>query len=262
MSQHDDSQFTELQAQVRSLPQIPPDPRFKERVRREFTGEVQYPATATPLRGIPRRRFAGVLAAGLAAAAVLAFFLLRPLPATTWSVTEANAAGYYTVDGIPYRAEQLKGLTLRAGTELTCCPMGSITLKIPGELVFQLGNATHVRLDRERQGWFGHRLVARVDAGSTFGTTGPKFSGMRLFTKETEVEVRGTTFAVISNPEFTCVCLLEGDLQVRPEGSPTPYRVNPTSQYFVYASREAPAEHQLPAEDTDRLRDLRAQGTN
>src|SRR5439155_21429600 len=68
--------------------------------------------------------------------------------------------------------------------------------------------------------WFRRRVEADVSAAGLPITTGCHFRGARLdiVTPSANVEISGTTVAVICEPEGTCVCVLEGRVQVGEKG--------------------------------------------
>lgn len=163
--------------------------------------------------------------------------------------TQGN--GIILVGQTESRAAELDGRIIPAGSTLRTGPQGGVVLALGREVILEMGPETQVTLDSRRRGLSGHRLIATVDRGTTMGSTGPDFAGMDLQTREAAIEVRGTTFAVIQESDYTCVCLLEGTIEVTPTGLGAAHRVSSHSRYVVYADGGAPQESPLP--DSERV---------
>ena len=110
----------------------------------------------------------------------------------------------------------------------------------------------------------GERAVTmRLDAGHVRVSTGVRFAGARLTvrTPETQIEVEGTTLAVIKAPEGTSVCAYAGEVTMRDaDGTTTVVPVG--MRRFLYndgrpaaISELAPEERQHLAEFLDLQRD-------
>jgi ferric-dicitrate binding protein FerR (iron transport regulator) len=61
-------------------------------------------------------------------------------------------------------------------------------------------------------------VEARLQSGEVRFVTGPRFRGARLTvaTPEAQIEVSGTTLAVIRDSVSTCVCVLSGTVRIGP----------------------------------------------
>ncbi|MEZ4649627.1 MAG: FecR domain-containing protein [Candidatus Eisenbacteria bacterium] len=63
----------------------------------------------------------------------------------------------------------------------------------------------------------GRLYTAEVRTGMATCVTGPRFPGstLRIVAPDADVEVHGTTFAVLADDEKTCISVLEGAVDVR-----------------------------------------------
>ncbi|MBK8232520.1 MAG: FecR domain-containing protein [Candidatus Eisenbacteria bacterium] len=202
------------------------------------SGGEAHRASTTEIRGgtisldslLPRRTRRVWPRVALAAAAVLiAVVAGRALivgnsrePALAWSVRQTTGTGALMVNGRPQPP------LLKAGDEVRFEGEGMADLICEGHLAIQLPTDGACTLPAfrppARAGWRGltggrpQTAQASVLAGEVRFVTGAQFPGnhLRLSTRAAELEVTGTTFAVILNAESTCVCVLEGAVKLQP----------------------------------------------
>jgi ferric-dicitrate binding protein FerR (iron transport regulator) len=98
-----------------------------------------------------------------------------------------------------------------------------------------------------------------VREGTAWGVTGPDFPGraLRVDTDQARIRVSGTTFAVVSGGDTTCVCVLNGDVEVKCKITGVVLSVHSVQQLLLDAagperrlSPLSPLQHEL-------LRDVR-----
>jgi hypothetical protein len=234
-----------LRRAIRAADSDPPraDAAFRERLRESFvSGKLggmeerapgtaeRAPATAEPAR--PRRparedpterrpwfRRPLPRLAALAAAAMLAVFvadLANRGPA--WTVLEASGTGVVTVDGDPIPIDQRDRLAerIKPGVEVELPEGGKLEILSAGTLLVELTPGTKLTIPPPPPRYFSRDAELWTRAGLLRITTGPSFLGARLdvHTPDAITRVTGTTIAVIMEPTGTCVCVLEGEVQV------------------------------------------------
>lgn len=238
MSDHEPMTGDERRAQeaVRALARPVADPAFRARLKREFaestiapglkpgTGSAMDAPGARVIRGpwFADRRTQAALAIAAAVLVVTAIALNRPAP---WVVTGASGEGIAMVDGrpIPMNHEGELTAALRPGSRVRV-PVGTeLEITSPGSIVIQLVAGTDATIPASPGRWLGRKLRGEVRAGELRITTGPRFRGARLAlsTPDAQVEVTGTTLAVICDPHGTCVCVLEGRVRVGAINAPS-----------------------------------------
>lgn len=209
---------------VRGLSAPRPDPAYRARLRREFVGgSLASPWVAGTI--VPRREARGWrLLMAPAAAAVLVVFGLLYNRGPGWQVLDVQGAGSIEVDGLTVALSDRDALAraLEEGAQVTLPPGVSMTVTAPGRMAVEITPETHATLSAPPARWLGRIASAHVDAGELRITTGGQFHGSRLdvTTPEAKVEVRGTTLAVIREPEGTCVCVMDGVVRVGARGQP------------------------------------------
>lgn len=183
--------------------------------------------------GAPRRNVVPLPRLALAAAAVLllALFLYGSRPEAVWEL-----ARVHDPDGV------LSGVVAREGTVL---PPGVVTTPDNGEFDLALGDGfllrmtpgTSLVLPAPPRRWFAAGMEIQVQRGEVFGTTrGRKLpASLVLRTPQANVQLTGTTFAVLLTDEGTCVCLLEGRVEVQAHDAATPTVVPEGFRCVVYA---------------------------
>lgn len=198
---------------VRALPEPAAREEFRARLKAEFVGG-RIPERTAPRRGVviplPVRA-----ALALAAAVAGVFLVLGRAP--QWEVVGAPGAGEVRVDGRSFAAADAAAWrrALGPGARVGWSGSGPLTLALAKTLAVQLMPDAEVTLPAASAAKDG-ALRLDVERGAMQAATGPGFTGRRLVvhTVPVDVEVTGTTFAVIRMPEFACVCVLDGTVHL------------------------------------------------
>lgn len=203
------------------------DPEFRARLRRQFVHGDFGPGRTTVERfegrgwfAAPSLRWAAV-AAAVSVLAVAGYALNR---GPSWAMFGASGMGVAVIDGLPVPMNHHEDLRrrLKPGVRLRIPAGSQLMLAVPGQMAFQVTPGTDVTLPAPPGRWFGREIRGEVRGGVLRIVTGERFHGARLTltTPEARVRVTGSTLAVICEPEGTCVCVLEGVVEVgRQEGA-------------------------------------------
>ncbi|NOT33341.1 MAG: hypothetical protein HOP12_04130 [Candidatus Eisenbacteria bacterium] len=192
----------------------------RETPEAEFEDANTAPFPARVVRGPWRRvRQSALLAA---AAALLVSIGLGLNAGPDWTVVDIAGDGVVKVDGRPLSVRNLEDLSraLRRGGRLETAG-GGLTLRAGNELLIEVTPGSDAVLPAAPNRWFDRGAEARLAAGELRITSGSDFRGAHLGvrTPEVMVGVSGTTLAVIREPHGTCICVLEGRVQVAPHGA-------------------------------------------
>jgi ferric-dicitrate binding protein FerR (iron transport regulator) len=208
-----------VQERVRALPSALPDDEFRIRLRDEFiSGTI-------PERRSARRRdrtlpFAGVgITLAAAAALVGIFFMINRGPA--WQFVAVSGDGRVHIGEREFPASEATRIlpdVLRSGAFIRLEGETQLDLLSPGILAIQMAPGSNLTIPAPPGRWLARSTTGRVDEGEVRFVTGPRFAGAHLTIEapSARIHATGTTFAVISAPDSTCVCVLEGE--VRMEG--------------------------------------------
>jgi ferric-dicitrate binding protein FerR (iron transport regulator) len=218
------------------------DPVFRTRLREAFvSGRIAdaapAPAAVAPARAAWWRRplVAWAAVATAALVAVLAVPAMNRAPA--WRVVEIRGAGVASVDGRPVTLDHTDQLAamLRPGARVRLPEGAVISLASAGMMTVELNAGADAVIPGLPGRWFGRASHAEVNRGVMRVATGADFKGARLTiaTPAADVEVIGTTLAVICEPVGTCVCVLEGRVKVGRKGEPME-EVGPGHRRFVF----------------------------
>ena len=206
------------QEAVRSLSRPRAAAAFRARLRNDFVqGRIGAPRMVELARPRATLRWLALAPAFLVLAIVIG--LANRAPA--WRAVAANGEGVVIVQGRPIPAGHLAELNQRLVPGATIELAGAgLELSSPGHLRFELTSGTRMTLPNPPGRWFGRESHGTLERGEVRITTGPEFHGARLAfrTPEVQVEVVGTTLAVIREPVGTCVCVLEGTVRVGEAG--------------------------------------------
>lgn len=226
---------------LRALPRPAADPEFRARLGRDFASGALRPALV--LAGPAWFRRPEFLMTGGALAVAAAALIVAVLnPAPPWRVVSTRGTGTIAVaEGgaaerlVPVTESATLGKALTRASHLAASDSAEITLASDGVLALRLLPGTRISLTPAPGRWFGRQRLIRVEAGELFVTTQPAFRGARLDvrTREATVQVVGTSFAVLAHDDGTCVCVMDGMVQVTPEGGPAEM-VPPGRRCFVY----------------------------
>jgi hypothetical protein len=249
-----------------ALAAAPADPAFRATLRREFvTGEFA-PRTArvasvparVALPGSRVRRAVWYAVPAALAATLIAVSLLNRAPALT--VSSASGEGVAVIGGIPVPMNHVDELErmVRPGVRIRIPDGTALEVEAKGVLAIQVTPGTDVVLPRAPGRWFGRVTHAEVTTGELRITTGNRFHGARLAieTPEARVEVRGTTLAVICEPQGTCVCVFEGAVRVGEKDGPMT-DVTEGNRRYVFHDGRAPESAQIREGEVTGLGDFR-----
>jgi len=193
-----------------------PEPAFRARLRHAFvTGRFE----PRPGRE-PRPWFArpASLVPALAALVFAVVFTLNRGPA--WRLVSVHGEGRVQVGERSFSPSDRDGLAaaVRGGGELRTDGPVTIDLAAPGLVAVALGPDSRLSLSSSPALWWGRAMVAHLESGDAYFSTGRAFHGAHLDVGTAEVSVRavGTSFAVLRHPgEGSCVCVMEGHVSVR-----------------------------------------------
>ena len=248
---------------VRELPGTIADPEFRARLAADFaSGRIEAaPRRAAVIRLPWHRREMTRWAVAAAAAAALVVGALAANQGPQWRVVSRHGAGLASVDGREVALSDGASLDrmIRAGVQLAMPDDGDLALQAGDQMMLTVDPGSVVTLPGTAGRWFGRRLAGRVDAGVMRVSTGVSFHGaaLALSTPEAQVLVTGTTFAVICEPAGTCVCVLEGMVQVGPLGAAMA-GIPGGMRGYVYASRAPMVRATMRPDEYEKLGALRA----
>lgn len=179
-------------------------------------------------RDTVRRRFPFVPFVVLAAAAaVVAMFFAVGESVQPWRVIDARGNGSVVVDGIEIDPDDAARFERALGSARSIDTRGRDLRIVRGEEVV-LDLASGTRLAQMRFPAAGpYSLFA--DAGSLRVATGASFGGrsLRVQTRDLDLDVVGTVFAVDVEDGGSCVCCLEGRVAVQPKSDAASRPVEP-----------------------------------
>ena len=248
---------------VRGLPSVIADPDFRARLAADFTsGRIEaMPRPAASIRLPWHRREMTRWAVAAAAAAALVVSALVANQGPAWRVVSRHGGGLASVDGREVALSDGASLdrVIRAGVLLAMPADGDLVLQAGDQMMLAVDPGSVVTLPGTAGRWFGRRLAGRVDVGVMRVSTGASFHGaaLALRTPEAQVQVTGTTFAVICEPAGTCVCVLEGVVRVGPLGAAMA-DIPGGMRGYVYASGEPMVRATMRPDEHEKLGALRA----
>jgi hypothetical protein len=124
------------------------------------------------------------------------------------------------VDGRPVPLNHTEELAyrMRAGARVRVPDGATIEIASAGLLSIEITAGTDFSLPEVPGRWWNRSVAGEVKNGELRITSGAHFHGaqLALTTPEARVRVTGTTLAVICETTGTCVCVLEGRVQVGP----------------------------------------------
>lgn len=257
MNQHEDRPDPKLQDAIRNLPAPTPDPAYRERTRKMFLGQTPF-ETERFDRAITARAWAWSAGALAAAAAIAVFFFSLP-GAATWQVLDTASVGTVTVNDVEVPVSELVGAELLSGTRIRVGSEGELKLGVPGAVSFVLGPDTEVTVGSSKGLLGSPVLTAAIHQGTTWGTTGPDFptAGFEIETAQADIRITGTTFAVLSDSDTTCVCVLTGTVEVTAKGTGESILVPPEQQLFVPTGDQPARLVGITSDQRERLTEIR-----
>ena len=249
-----------VQERLRALPDAAPDPAFRDRLRGEFvSGTIAEAPGDRKARILP---FPPAVFA-LAAAAVLAGLFLvinRPSP---WQLAGASGEGHVRVGDVRFPTSEagvrLPAL-LRSGVSIHTEGEAQIDLMVDGTLAIQMAPGSQLTVPAAPGRWLGRSTAGRVESGEVRFVTGPRFAGSRLAIGAplATVHVTGTTFAVISSSDSTCVCVLDGAVTLEEHDGST-RSVEAGMRRTVFSAAADPLDEEIYPMERMKLEMLRDQ---
>ena len=244
---------------------------FRERLREEFVwgrlGATEERAAERPERSHrgarpwfrqPLPRLAAFAAAAMLAVFVADFANRGP----AWTILEASGTGVILVDGDPIPIDQTDLLAerIRPGVEVELPPSGKLEILSARTLLIELTPGTRLTIPPPPPRYFSRNAELWTRAGLLRLTTGPSFRGARLdvHTPDAMTRVTGTTLAVIMEPMGTCVCVLEGEVQVgRGSGGPM-MAIGSGRRGYVFRDGSPPITDSIRGKETMELARFRS----
>ncbi len=224
----------------------PADADFRARLRAGFIGGTlvsTVPEPRDPDRSRVLRLARPAVWVPLAAAAVLAIVIAVVAGTPAWEVIAVNGIGDVRIDGAAVSSSARADLArrLHGGAHVQLAEGVSLDLVAPGQLAMHFSAGSDVRLTAPPRRWGARRAEVRIDRGEVFVSTGAAFrgAGLAVITPEARVDVRGTQFAVMRFAHGTCVCVLEGRVQVGSMFDSTSAEVVQGQRRFCYPSQPA-----------------------
>lgn len=200
---------------LRELPRPRADDAFRARLRHEFvSGRIGR------RRGLPaaapwfaRPVFVAALSAGFVLVAAWAANL-----GPDWRVVSAEGDGRVVVDGVSFATGDVAGMGARLGRGARLQVQGAVTLDLvaPGVAAVALAPGADVTLSPPPNRWWLRGMEAQLATGDAYFSTGRAFHGAHIDVRTPDATVRavGTSFAVLCAPIGTCVCVMEGHVNV------------------------------------------------
>ena len=247
----------EVRAAIRGLSSPAADPGFRERLGRRFA-EGDLPPAQRPRapRVLPWLAAATVLGVVVA---VLLFSERGP----SWHVANPRAEGTVEIDGVIVERAQLAERALRPGTRIRVLAAPDVDLVLPGTLTLQITPGTEMTLPGLPRSFGRPSVVSEFVSGEARITSGAGFAGSRLRfrTPEAQIEVTGTTLAVIRDLVATCVCVFEGTVRIgtRPDALEP---VEAGTRRSVYRDGRTPFTEEIRPMEQMKLEILRDRGTD
>ena len=212
----------DAQERLRSSGRAVPDAGFTARMRREFLAGAAARTGSPVVATRPRRVWQGLAIATLSAAAACAAVFAANQGAS-WQVHAISGSGSIRMGGREVAIGDSAGILsrLRAGSFIEVPEGAQLDVRLDGVALFQITSGTRVVLPNSPGRWFARTMSGRVESGELRVATGPRFKGAQLSLRADSVDVRvvGTTLAVLSQPEGTCVCVFEGQVGMSRSGN-------------------------------------------
>jgi len=206
---------------VRELPRERADDAFRARLREEFMSGRIGRRPGLVLRGPWFARPAALLPLAAGLLLVLAFAANR---GPEWRLVAANGEGRVWVGERVFTVTDTAALSvaLRRGGRVRVEGAVTLDLTAPGVVAVSLGPDADLSLPAAPNRLWRRGMLARLESGDAYFTTGQAFRGAHLdvHTPEASVRAMGTAFAVLRHSFGTCVCVMEGHVHVAHAGSP------------------------------------------
>ena len=251
-------------AAVRALAEPAADPAFVTGLRSRFVaGSVPAAQNPTPRAGrqaAPGRRLGQWATVLLATAAIVLLGVNLANRGPAWSVVDLSGTDHVLVDGARVDAGAELAGHLRAGRIVEVPAGGRLEIVAGGSLMLQLNDEVAVTLPRTPGRWFQREVRGKVDGeGVVRITTGPDFPGSRLQlnTDAADLDVTGTTLAVIYHAKTACICVLEGSVAACPPGEDVRKPVTSGHRMTFYQGGTSTSTGDMLAREREELTRLR-----
>jgi ferric-dicitrate binding protein FerR (iron transport regulator) len=240
---------------VRALAEPRAPEAFRADLRARFVSgaiAADAPAAAAPAAASPRGRPAPVVALfGLAAAAALAWLVWTATEPAPWHYMGASGdSGEVWVSGRRMDPDDADGIQamLRGGVPIRTTGTMEFDYVMHEQLSVQLAPESEMTVPEWPRRWMGDVASCEVARGEARFTTGSRYaSRLRVSSPLAMIEVTGTTLAVISGPDSSCVCVLDGEvLMTDPDG--TRHAVRAGTRRTVFRSAPSRVEDIQPME--------------
>ncbi|MGE5176196.1 MAG: FecR domain-containing protein [Hyphomicrobiales bacterium] len=215
---------------LHEAPEPGADPEYRARLREDFvTGAIEVRGTREARErarrpvvrfpgGSPKVRTGFWIAAAVATAAALAIVVGTLNQGPRWWIAGVRGEGQAMIDGRPIALSDREALdrAIKPGVEIELPAGAGIDLCSNGVLGMQLTERARITIPPPPHRWFGRSTEMHIRGGEVRFATGVDFHGahLKIHTREAAVEVVGTTFAVITQSNGTCVCVLDGVAKV------------------------------------------------
>jgi hypothetical protein len=157
-----------------------------------------------------------------AAASVIGMWIWQWNSPPAWEVSGLMAEGTLIVDGTSYAMTEFAEVEkyLVPGARLELRSETDLELVSDGVIAIQLTPQSSMRLPAVPGRLFGRSAEGELYTGEIRVATGKDFHGAELFirTAEADVQIMGSTMAVIRDSVSTCVCAYEGCIFMAPGG--------------------------------------------
>ncbi len=202
-----------VQDAVRGLRTGAPDPAFRARLRQDFvTG--RFGRRAPLVRPWYARPLAWFPVAAAAVALIVTFANRGP----DWRVVAISGEGQVLVDGVAHAPSDSLAITRAVKRGARIETAGALTLDLisPGTIALAIAPNARVTVPPAPSRWWSRHAELRLEAGDVYVSTGQAFHGATFDVQTPTVIARcvGTSFAVLSVPVGTCVCVMEGQVNV------------------------------------------------
>lgn len=249
-----------------ALPAADPDPAFRERLKDAFvSGAIAEGAGSRAGTARERGRFSLPhlwipVAAAAAVAATLAIGLLNQGP--RWRIDSVRGTGVAQIDGRAVRLSDREALArrIRPGASVRLPKGAELNLVADRSIAMLVTPGTDMTVPSAPPRWFGRHTDVTVRHGIVRFTTGREFHGARLtvHTPEAMVQVTGTTFTVIRDPEIgTCVCVYEGLVRVGARNGRDMVDVPGGMRRIFYVDARPPEVRQIRKDERVYLKEYR-----
>jgi hypothetical protein len=231
-------------------------PEFRESLRRRFCTQAGEPRSVPPIESFPepgldagaaRRRMLLRFGGLLAAAAILVIgYIFLASPAPRWKVIELGDGSVVKIDGRAFPVEDREALAraLQRAKEFEV-EKGDMLLQVEDLALFDISEGTRVAFEDFDPHGPGTDYELRVPSGRLRGVTGPAFHGRRMKVDADLFQgtIVGTAFAVDYEPHGTCLCCLDGEVEMDCASLHTHEPISAHKMCLIYRDGTTPPKH-------------------